>query len=65
MPTAKYRQWNDIALHCRLNNATVFRMWEDLPDLSLFIHFSGELTDCKRKIVGGNVLTTCLSALLD
>ena|ERR1700761_7827948 len=65
MPTAKYRQWNDIAIECHLDIHTPFRMWEDLPDPSSFIRFTGELTNCKRKIVGGNVLTSCLSVLLN
>lgn len=65
MPTATYRQWNDIALKCRLNSNALLHIWEELPNAMSFIRFTGEMSNCKRKIVGGNVVTLCIYVLLD
>ena len=65
MLTTNRWEWIDITIDCHLDTERVFRMWEDLPKPSSFIHFSGELTKCKQQIVGGNMRTTCISILLN
>lgn len=55
----------EIAVCCGVYDFDRFLFIVNLPDSLHFLEFSGELWGCRRRVLNGNRLTTCLSIFLD
>ena len=56
---------SDIVIRCYLDSILHFITIEDLQASNTFVHFSGELINCRRQIFTNNTFTTTISIDLD